>query len=175
MALVFLFSIVLYSVERRRRLKKGKILSFVMAVIMICGLVVGTQNVVKAADEPICVDGSYLTDDESSEVTVGSMSRGVYLKSGSSTITKAGTGKIAAGGNTVGQKSVSKITVVVAVQQYKNGNWYYYTSWSASNYNSSYVSSSKTLSVPTGYYYRVCCTHYADSDVSDSFTNGIYI
>ena len=156
-------------------MKKGKILSFVMAVIMICGLVVGTQNVVKAADEPICVDGSYLTDDESSEVTVGSMSRGVYLKSGSSTITKAGTGKIAAGGNTVGQKSVSKITVVVAVQQYKNGNWYYYTSWSASNYNSSYVSSSKTLSVPTGYYYRVCCTHYADSDVSDSFTNGIYI
>lgn len=175
MALVFLFSIVLYSVERRRRLKKGKILSFVMAVIMICGLVVGTQNVVKAADEPICVDGSYLTDDESSEVTVGSMSRGVYLKSGSSTITKAGTGKIAAGGNTVGQKSVSKITVVVAVQQYKNGNWYYYTSWSASNYNSSYVSSSKTLSVPTGYYYRVCCTHYANSDVSDSYTNGIYI
>lgn len=156
-------------------MKKGKILSFVMAVIMICGLVVGTQNVVKAADEPICVDGSYLTDDESSEVTVGSMSRGVYLKSGSSTITKAGTGKIAAGGNTVGQKSVSKITVVVAVQQYKNGNWYYYTSWSASNYNSSYVSSSKTLSVPTGYYYRVCCTHYANSDVSDSYTNGIYI
>lgn len=156
-------------------MKKGKILSFVVAVIMICGLVVGTQNVVKAADEPICVDGSYLTDDESSEVTVGSMSRGVYLKSGSSTITKAGTGKIAAGGNTVGQKSVSKITVVVAVQQYKNGNWYYYTSWSTSNYNSSYVSSSKTLSVPTGYYYRVCCTHYASSDVSDSYTDGIYI
>ena len=156
-------------------MKKEKILSFVIAVIMICGLVVGTQNVVMAADEPICVDGSYLTNDESSEVTVGSMSRGIYLKSGSSTITKAGTGKIAAGGNTVGQKSVSKITVVVSVQQSKNGSWYYYTSWSATNYNSSYVSSSKTLSVPTGYYYRVCCTHYADSDVSGSYTNGIYI
>lgn len=175
MALVFLFSIVLYIVERRRKLKKGKILSFVMAVVMVCGLVVGTQSVVKAADEPICVDGSYLTEDEASEVTVGSMSRGVYLKSGSSTITKAGTGKIAAGGNTVGQKTVSKITVVVAVQQYKNGNWYHYTSWSATNYNSNYVSSSKTLSVPTGYYYRVYCTHYANSDVSDSYTNGIYI
>ena len=103
------------------------------------------------------------------------MSRGVYLKSGSSTITKAGTGKIAAGGNTVGQKSVSKITVVVTVQQYKNGSWYNYTSWSATNYNSSYVSTSKTLSVPTGYYYRVGCTHYANSDVSDSYTDGIYI
>ena len=156
-------------------MKKGKILSFVLTAIMICGLVIGTQDVVKAADEPICVDGSYLTNDKSSEVTVGSMSRGVYLKSGSSTITKAGTGKIAAGGNTVGQKAVSKITVVVAVQQYKNGNWYHYTSWSATNYNSSYVSSSKTLNVPTGYYYRVYCSHYADSDVSGSYTNGIYI
>lgn len=175
MALVFLFSIVLYSVERRRKLRKGKILSLVMAVIMICSLVVGMQDVVKAADDPICVDGSYLTDDESSEATVGSMSRGVYLKSGSSTITKAGTGMIAAGGNTVGQKSVSKITVVVKVQRYVNGNWNSYTSWTTTNYNSSYVSSSKTLSVPTGYYYRVCCTHYADSDVSGSYTDGIYI
>ena len=156
-------------------MKKGKILSLVMAVIMICGLAMGTQNIAKAADEPICVDGSYLTNDDSSEVTVGSMSRGVYLKSGSSTITKAGTGKIAAGGNTVGQKTVSKITVIVAVQQYKNGSWYHYTSWSATNYNSSYVSSSKTLNVPTGHYYRVYCSHYADSDVSGSYTDGIYI
>ena len=175
MALVFLFSIVLYSVERRRKLRKGKILSLVIAVIMVCGLVVGSQDIVKAADNPICVDGSYLTDDDSSEVTVGSMSRGVYLKSGSSTITKAGTGMIAAGGNTVGQKSVSKITVVVKVQRYVNGYWNSYTSWTTTNYNSSYVSSSKTLSVPTGYYYRVCCTHYANSDVSDSYTDGIYI
>ena len=146
-----------------------------MAMVMMCVLICGTKSVVNAADEPICVDGSYLTQDESSEATVGSMTRGIYLKSGSSNVTIAGTGKIAAGGNTVGQKSVSKITVVVSVQQYKNGSWYYYTSWSATNYNSSYVSSSKTLSVPTGYYYRVCCTHYADSDVSGSYTDGIYI
>lgn len=156
-------------------MRKRKILSIAMMVIMICVMMVSTQRIAYAADDPICVDGSYLTNDDSSEVTVGSMTRGVYLKSGSSTITKAGSGKIAAGGNTIGQKSVSKITVVVAVQQYKNGSWYYYTSWSATNYNSSYVSSSKTLSVPTGYYYRVCCSHSAGSDVSDSFTNGIYI
>ena len=156
-------------------MKKRKILSLVMTMILVLGLVIGIQDVAKAADNLICVDGSYLTDEESSEATVGAMSRGVYLKSGSSTITKAGTGKIAAGGNTVGQKSVSKITVVVTVQQYKNGSWYNYTTWSATNYNSSYVSTSKTLSVPTGYYYRVGCTHYANSDVSDSYTNGIYI
>lgn len=146
-----------------------------MTVAMLCVLVVGTKDVVNAADNEVCVDGSYLTNDDSSEVTVGSMTRGIYLKSGSSNITRAGTGKIAAGGNTVGQKAVSKITVVVAVQQYKNGSWYHYTSWSATNYNSSYVSSSKTLNVPTGHYYRVYCSHYADSDVSGSYTDGIYI
>lgn len=156
-------------------MKKRKTISFIMTMVVMCVLIFGTKSVVNAADEAICVDGSYLTQDESSEVTVGAMTRGIYLKSGSSNITRAGTGKIAAGGNTVGQKSVSKITVVVTVQQYKNGSWYNYTTWSATNYNSSYVSTSKTLSVPTGYYYRVGCTHYANSDVSDSYTNGIYI
>lgn len=156
-------------------MKKRKILSFVMALMMVCALFGGVKTEVKASDNMECVDGSYLTHDDSSEVTVGSMTRGIYLKSGSSNITRAGTGKIAAGGNTVGQKSVSKITVVVKVQRYVNGNWNSYTSWTTTNYNSSYVSSSKTLSVPTGYYYRVCCTHYANSDVSDSYTDGIYI
>lgn len=71
-----------------------------MTMIMVCTLFISTQGVAKASDVPECVDGSYLTNEDSSEVTVGSMSRGVYLKSGSSTITKAGPGKIAAGGNT---------------------------------------------------------------------------
>lgn len=156
-------------------MKKNKILSLIMAMVMVCALFIGTQQNVQATDIPECVDGSYLTNDDSSEVTVGSKSRGIYLKSGSSNIVRAGTGKIGAGGNTVGQKVVSKITVDVTVERYVNGKWGYYTSWVETNYNSVYVSTSKTLSVPTGYYYRVYCVHYANSDVSDSFTNGIYI
>lgn len=156
-------------------MKKNKILSLIVAMIMVCTLLIGAQQNVQAADGQECVDGSYLTNDDSSEVTVGSMSRGIYLKSGSSNIVRAGTGKIGVGGNTVGQKTVSKITVNVTVERLLNGKWAYYTSWTETNYNSSYVSSSKTLSVPTGYYYRVYCIHYANSDVSDSFTNGIYI
>lgn len=156
-------------------MKKSKILSLIIVMFMVCTLFISTQKNVQAADVPECVDGSYLTNDDSSEVTVGSKSRGIYLKSGSSNIVRAGTGKIGAGGNTVGQKVVSKITVDVTVERYVNGKWGYYTSWIATNYNSVYVSTSKTLSVPTGYYYRVGCVHYANSDVSDSFTNGIYI
>ena len=156
-------------------MKKNKILSLIMAMVMVCALLIGTQKNVQATDIPECVDGSYLTNDDSSEVTVGSKSRGIYLKRGSSNIVRAGTGKIGAGGNTVGQKVVSKITVDVTVERYVNGKWGYYTSWVETNYNSVYVSTSKTLSVPTGYYYRVYCVHYANSDVSDSYTDGIYI
>ena len=156
-------------------MKKNRILSLIVAMIMVCTLLIGAQQNVQAADGQECVDGSYLTNDDSSEVTVGSMSRGIYLKSGSSNIVRAGTGKIGAGGNTVGQKTESKITVNVTVERLLNGKWAYYTSWTETNYNSVYVSSSKTLSVPTGYYYRVYCIHYANSDVSDSYTDGIYI
>ena len=156
-------------------MKKNRILSLIVAMIMVCTLLIGAQQNVQAADGQECVDGSYLTNDDSSEVTVGSMSRGIYLKSGSSNIGRAGTGKIGAGGNKKKKKTVSKITVNVTVERLLNGKWAYYTSWTETNYNSVYVSSSKTLSVPTGYYYRVYCIHYANSDVSDSYTDGIYI
>ena len=139
-------------------MKKNRILSLIVAMIMVCTLLIGAQQNVQAADGQECVDGSYLTNE-----------------SGSSNIVRAGTGKIGAGGNTVGQKTVSKITVNVTVERLLNGKWAYYTSWTETNYNSVYVSSSKTLSVPTGYYYRVYCIHYANSDVSDSYTDGIYI
>ncbi|MCI8639794.1 MAG: hypothetical protein HFG41_11840 [Coprococcus sp.] len=152
-----------------------KTLSILLTLCLFCGLLIGVSNRVLAAEEPECIDGSYLTDDESSEVTVGPLTRGVYLKSGSSSIVKQGTGKIAAGGNTIGQTVVSKISVGVIVERLVNGRWQAYTSWTATKYDSAVVSTSKVLTVPTGYYYRTCCNHYANSDSSGSYTDGIYI
>lgn len=150
-----------------------KLFSIVMAMIMVLSL--GVSANVQAADEPVCIDGSYLLDTDSSEVTVGSMTRGVYLKSGSSTINEQSTGVIGAGGDTTANKVVDNIEVFVRVERLVNGKWYRYTSWSASKQNAYYVSTSKKISVPTGYYYRVWCTHYANSDVAHSYTDGIYI
>lgn len=150
-----------------------KLVSVMMAMIMVFSL--GLSVDTKAADEPVCIDGSYLLDTDSSEVTVGSMTRGVYLRSGSSTINKQGTGLIGAGGDTTANMVVDKISVFVRVERLVNGNWVRYTSWSASKENAYYVNSSKKISVPTGYYYRVWCSHYAGSDSTQSFTDGIYI
>lgn len=145
--------------------------SYVLVLVICLGNVSG----VKAADEQECVDGSYLVSDEYSEGSSIALTRGVYLGSGSSTITKEGTGKIGAGGKTIGQTTVATISITVRVEKLVNGSWTTYKTWTTTKYNSAYVSTSKVLSVPTGYYYRVYSTHKANSDISGSYTNGIHI
>ena len=46
-------------------MKKSKILSLIMTMIMVCTLFISTQGVAKASDAPECVDGSYLTNNDS--------------------------------------------------------------------------------------------------------------
>ena len=38
-------------------MKKNKILSLIMAMVMVCALLIGTQKNVQATDIPECVDG----------------------------------------------------------------------------------------------------------------------
>lgn len=153
-----------------------KAISIFMSLIMFIGVsIIGTLQV-QATDGMTLVDGSYLLEDEIE--TTGEMvtsTWGYYLKSGSSSLVEHGTGKIAAGGDTTAQRIVDEISVTVVVQRLVNGSWQNYLTWSASKTNAAYVSTSKTLYVPTGYYYRVCCTHYAATDSGGSNTDGLYI
>lgn len=149
------------------------------AVLSICICMI-PQAAVEAADSTEYqvgdyVDGSLLTSDDYSEGTALPMTRGIYYKSGTSSISKVGTGKIAASGSTVGQMSVSSISVTVRVERLVGSSWQIYTSWSSTRYNAASVTSSKTLSVPQGYFYRVHSIHYANSDTSSSVTGGVWI
>lgn len=101
--------------------------------------------------------------------------RGVYLQSGFSKISKPGDGKITAGGNTTAQKVVAEVSINVNIERKVDGVWKHYTSWTTTKYNSISVTSYKTLTVPKGYSYRVRSVHYANSDVSSSYTNSMYI
>ena len=153
-----------------------KVIAMILSLIMVASIGMAGEMHVQATDELVCVDGSYLLDD--ADESVGDMeisTWGYYLKSGSSTINKPAAGKIGVGGSTTGQRVVSKISVTVCVQRLVNGNWQNYHTWSAEKTNAAYVSTSKTLTVPTGYYYRVSCSHYAASDTGYSNTDGIYI
>lgn len=157
-----------------------RVLAVLMAVVMVCGVTILPESVVKASDVAQyqvgdTVDGSLLTDEEFSEVTVGSMTRGIYLKSGTSSISKYGTGKITAVGTTVAQKKVSVVSVTVRVERLIGTSWVVFTSWSATKYNAYSVGTEKTMSVPQGYFYRTHSFHSANSDASSSVTDGLYI
>lgn len=150
-----------------RKLKK------VLGIILVCSLVLGLGTVTYAKEQEECIDGSYLTmEDESFGESLG-ITRGVYYQSGFSYIGKAGEGKITAGGTTDANMTCT-VAINVIVERLVNGNWCRYTSWFASK-TGTMITSSKTLTVPRGYYYRVACDHYAGPDSSGSYTNGIYI
>lgn len=153
-----------------------KMVSILMALILGIGLSVSGEVQVQASDSVECIDGSYLLDDVTEDIgNLGISTRGYYLSSGTSSIVDNGTGKIAAGGDTAAHRIVDDISITVVVQRLVNGSWQNYLTWSASKTNAAYVSTSKVLYVPTGYYYRVSCSHYASTDTGYSYTNGIYI
>lgn len=146
-------------------MKRKKLLSKAAAMITAVALVFGVSGyLVQAAEE---------SSEQIGYITI--QPRGVYLQSGFSKISKVGDGKITAGGNTTAQKVVSEVSIDVHVERKVNGAWEHYTSWTSTKKNAIAVTSYKTLTVPKGYYYRVKCVHYANSDVSSSITGGYYI
>ena len=99
---------------------------------------------------------------------------GIYLVDGTSIINDAGGGKIGAGGSTTAA-SKCKVSVNVVVERKVGSSWARVTSWTATNTNALVVSTGKTISVASGYYYRVRCTHYAATDTSSSFTDALWM
>lgn len=146
-------------------MKRKKLLSKAAAVMTAVLLVFGVSGQMVSAAEESAEQIGYITVQP----------RGVYLQSGFSKISKVGDGKITAGGNTSAQKVVSEVSIDVFVERKVNGSWKHYTSWTAKKNNAVGITSYKTLTVPKGYYYRVKCVHYANTDVSSSITGGYYI
>ncbi|RHV32206.1 hypothetical protein DXB59_14165 [Ruminococcus sp. OM05-10BH] len=146
-------------------MKRKKLLSKAAAMMTAAVLVFGVSGQMVNAAEESAEHIGYITVQP----------RGAYLQSGYSKINKAGEGKIAAGGSTAAQQVVSEVSINVNVERKVNGSWVHYTSWTTTKKNAVAVTSSKTLTVPKGYYYRVRSVHYANSDVSSSATGGLYI
>lgn len=170
-------------VKKGRDMKK-KVLSFTCSLMMICMILLANGNVAHAADDRICVDGSYLTMEESSTGTIiKSRSVDAYLKNGQSTVSSAGVGKVYAYGDTEAYTTVDYVAVVVYVEYYDwdVGKWRQIDSWSASKRNAYFVSTAKTVYVDSGLYCRVRCEHFAGDDddlpydSDGSHTDGIWV
>lgn len=155
---------------------KKKIVSVCLTALLMGGLSMTAISDVKAADEKV-IDGSKLTHESESVGYDTKETRGADLLTGYSKITRLGKGKIYAGGTTIAAHEVESVQIGVTVERAKeeDTSWKLYTGWQKENLNTDRVASNKTLYVDGGYYYRVRCIHIANSDMSSSFTNGVYV
>ena len=155
---------------------KKRIVSVGLAVLLRGGLSMTATQEAKAADGKV-IDGSKLTHESDMVGYNTKMTRGADLLTGYSKITKLGKGKIYAGGTTIAAQTIESVQIGVTVERAKeeDTSWETYTGWKKENLNTDRVASNRTLYVDGGYYYRVRCIHVANSDMSSSFTDGIYI
>ena len=155
---------------------KKKIMSICLTAMLVGGLSMTSMQETRAAEGKV-IDGSELTHEEESIGYDTKITRGEDLLTGYSKCTKLGDGKIYAGGTTIAAQVVKSVQIVVIVERAKEDDteWSYYDNWRKENKNTNRAMSNRTLYVDGGYYYRVRCTHVANSDMSSSFTDGIYI
>lgn len=156
---------------------KKRILSVCFVALLVFSMpFFSTRQVEAAADEPVLDGSRFIQEDESIGYDT-KITKGVDLLTGYSKIVRLGPGKIYAGGTTIAAHVVENIQVSVIVERAQEGDtsWATYDGWHKENVNTDRVGSNRALDVEGGYYYRVRCTHSANSDMSSSFTNGVYV
>lgn len=156
---------------------KKRIVSMSVTILLLLGILLTTSIDTRASQNIPLVDGSFLTYDDQSIGYALQLTRGIDLLNGYSKIVRLGVGSIYAGGTTVAAHTVAKVKLAVIVEriEQEGDSWEFYATWAKENLNADRASANRQLSVDGGYYYRVRCIHSANSDVSSSFTNGIYI
>lgn len=140
-------------------------------LVLTCGVLSFNINA-NAQNEKV---DSALTKEEKAEGILEFQTKGQYLQEGQTIIADAGKGKVNVGGKTTAQQIVNEVKIAVIVEQYNNGSWLQVYTWREVAYNDYVVSTSKNLTVPRGYYYRARGIHSANTDVGNSFTDGIWI
>lgn len=162
---------------------KKRILSTITAfAILVSVLTISVVNV--NASENSAIDGSYLTNNETSTgKVIYPNTRGTHLMDGECSITKAGKGHIYVYASTTANHDVDYISTVIYVDRYnqETGKWGQIDFWQVEDTNTYYVSTSKMLLVDKGYYYRVHADHVAGMDSDPAYeeatsaTDGILI
>ena len=153
---------------------KRKMMALLLTMVMCVTTMFCMEYEVKAEDGGQDIEFSELLTEEALIGYAQPTTRGVYLMEGNSIINKISSTKIGAGGTTTAAIKC-KVTVCPFVERLVNGSWVHVTSWTVTNASAFSAMASKSITVSTGYYYRVRCTHYAASDASSSWTNGLWM
>lgn len=155
---------------------RKKLISLSCALLLVAGLLGISTSQVQAEDRPM-IDGSYLIREEKSVGYDTKVTRGVDLLTGYSKSVRLGPGLLYAGGSTIAAHIVDEVGISVIVERAQEGDdhWSIYDGWQKFNQNIDKVSANRRMEVEGDYYYRVRCIHSANSDMSSSFTDGVFI
>lgn len=142
----------------------------IASLISVCGI----KNEVNARELGENIEFSYLLTEDALIGHMGNQTRGIYLAEGDSIINKISSNKIGAGGMTSAAVRC-EVSITSIVERQTSTGWARVTSWTQTNENAFSAMISKSLTVGTGYYYRVRSSHYAATDVSSSGTGALWM
>ena len=154
---------------------KKRLITLLLAITMC---ITGMMNLKIEANAETAEEDIAMSEIMTEEALIGysqNQTWGVYYSDGYSIINKISSSKVGAGGVT--NANVKCTVSVQAILERKNsaGSWERVTSWIQTNQNAYSAMISKSVTVASGYYYRVRCYHDAGTDTSNSFTDGLWI
>lgn len=154
---------------------KRKILMMLLLTVICISSVMGVEVNVKAEVPSEDIDINVLMTEDALIGYSQNQTWGVYYSDGSSIINKISSTKVGAGGVTNAAVKCTVSITAILERKTSSGTWVRVTSWTQTNENAYTAMISKTVTVGTGYYYRVRCNHYAGTDSSSSCTNALYM
>ena len=165
---------------------RKRLVSVILGIGLLNVMFFSSDMSVQASDsEPIMVDGSYLTHDDSSTGTTSSNARGLYLMDGECSISKAGLTRVYSYASTTANFTVDYIMTIGYVDQLHPGEngeedeWWQVYGYHSSVENDYYLSLDESVPVDRGYYYRTRANHIVRHngvyEETASVTNGIFL
>lgn len=154
---------------------KKRILTVLLALVLSITGVMSMDLNVRAEAESEDVDMSLIMNDEALIGYSRTQTWGVYYSDGYSVINKISSTKVGAGGATNAAKRCTVSITSILERKNSSGSWVRVTSWSQTNQNALCAMISKSVTVASGYYYRVRSNHYASTDSSSSCTDALWV
>lgn len=155
-------------------MKRKFIILLLAFSLCVTGVSAGSTTVHAEVEEED-VDMSFLLTENALVGHMDSCTYGVYLLDGISIINDAGGGKIGAGGITTAARTCNVTINSIVERKTSSGTWARVISWVAKEEYDDMVAISRTVTVGKYNYYRVRSIHSANSDVSSSCTDALYV
>lgn len=154
---------------------KRRVLSFGLAMVMCVGGILSLKAEVNAEVPSEDVELSYIETDDALIGYAQNQTWGVYLSDGYSIINRMSSTKVGAGGVTNANRKCTVQVNAILERKTSSGSWARVTSWLQTNENAYSAVISKSVTVSTGYYYRVRSYHTAGGDATSSSTDALYM